>query len=84
MKKYDHLYFEFAENKYEGRYYNSNGFACAIVASVGVEGAWAAYMGGADPYSEEAGLAFVASHGAKLSERDARYFFPEIDLPYRD
>ena len=82
-QKYNEFYYEFEPNKYEGRYWNSNGYACAIVASVGVEGAWSAYIGGADPRSEEEGLAFVARGGAKLSEEDARHFFPDIKLPYR-
>ncbi len=77
-------YFEFAPDKYEGHYWNSNGYACAIVASVGAEGAWSAYIGGAAPEREEEALDFVARHGAKLSEGDARHFFPEIKLPYRN
>ena len=76
-------YFEFAEDFYEGRYFNSNGYAVAVVAHIRVERAWSAYMGGAsDRVSEEEALAFVAAHGAKLSEKDARHFFPLIDLPY--
>ncbi len=74
---------EFAIDKYQARYWNSNGYAVAVVASIGVEGAWSAYIGGADPESEEEGLKFVASHGNKLDEEDARYFFPNLDLPYR-
>ena len=77
------IYHEFAPNRYEGRYWNSNGFAVAVVATIGVEGAWAAYIGGAPPESEEKGLAFVAMFGAKLSEEDARHFFPDLELPYR-
>ena len=77
-------YYEFAIDKFEGRYWNSNGYGCAVVASIGVEGAWSAYIGGCDPESEEKGLAFIAAYGAKLSERDARHFFPELaDMPYR-
>lgn len=78
------LYYEFAPDRYEGRYWNSNGYGCAVVASIGVEGAWAAYIGGCAPESEEAGLDWVARRGVKLSEKDARHFFPELDLPYRD
>lgn len=76
-------FYEFEPNKYEGRYFNSNGYGCAIVATVGHGGDWTAYIGGCSPESEEEGLAFVASHGSKLSETDARYFFPGVDLPYR-
>ena len=75
---------EFAVDKYEARYWNSNGYGCAVVASIGVEGAWSAYIGGCPPESEEEGLDFVARHGAKLSEDDARHFFPNLDLPYRN
>lgn len=60
-------YYELAPDKYEAQYCNANGYSVAIVASIGVEGAWAAYVGGAPPESEE----------------DARHFFPEIALPYR-
>lgn len=76
-------YHEFQLDKYEGRYWNANGFACAVVASIGQEGKWSAYIGGADPQSEEEALDFVARHGVKLEEEDARHFFPAIDLPYR-
>ncbi len=76
-------YYEFTSNKYEARYWNANGYACAVVASIGAEGAWAAYIGGCAPESEDAGLQFVATSGCKLSENDARHFFPDLDLPYR-
>lgn len=74
---------EFAPNKYEGRYWNANGYATAVVASIGDEGAWSAYIGGCPPKSEEEGLQIVARDGCKLSEEDARHFFPDLDLPYR-
>lgn len=77
-------HYEFAPNKFEGRYWNVNGFGCAVVASIGAEGAWAAYIGGCPPEDEDEGLKFVASKGAKLPEQDARHFFPQLhDLPYR-
>lgn len=76
-------YHQFALDKYEGRYWNASGYATAVVASVGQEGAWSAYIGGGPPEREEDCLEFVVSYGAKLSEADARHFFPEIDLPYR-
>ena len=76
--------YEFQPNKFEGRYWNSNGYGCAVVASIGREGAWSAYIGGCDPQSEEEGLDSVARHGAKLSEQDARHFFPALNnLAYR-
>ena len=84
MKTLRGIKHEFAPDKYEGRYWNSNGYAVAVVASIGVEGAWAAYIGGADPASEEDALSWVAARGVKLSEKDARHFFPDLDLPYRD
>jgi len=67
-----------------GRYYNANYYATAIVAVVTEGIDWAAYIGGADyrlPGKEA--LQYVADNGDKLSEKDARYFFPDIDLPYR-
>jgi len=75
---------EFQPNKFEGRYWNSSGFGCAVVASIGREGAWAAYIGGCAGQREEEDLEFVAAYGCKLSEGDARHFFPQlIELPYR-
>ncbi len=76
-------FYEFAIDKYEGRYWNSNGYGCAVVASIGYGGDWSAYIGGCDPKSEEVGLKFIAEHGSKLTEKDTRYFFPNLDLPYR-
>jgi len=78
------IYYEFAPDKFEGRYWNSNGYGCAIVASIGRANDWSAYIGGCDPESEDEGLKFVAAMGAKLDEADARHFFPELDrLAYR-
>ena len=75
---------EFAIDNFEGRYWNANGYATAVVASIGTEGAWSAYIGGCPPESEEEGLLFVIKWGSKLLEEDARHFFPDLDLPYRD
>ncbi len=83
METLQGIKYEFAPNKYEGRYWNSNGYGCAVIASIGAEGAWAAYIGGCPPESEEEGLQFIAKWGAKLTEDDARHFFPDLDLPYR-
>lgn len=72
------------------RYYNSNGFATAVVAVVdewedGSGGEWACYTGGTDlTQHEKDAVRWLARHGAKMPERDARYFFPELlDMPYR-
>jgi len=68
----------------QARYFNANYYACAVVAVIthGVD--WAVYMGGCDyklPWKEA--NEFVAEYGCKLSAEDARYFFPDIKLPYR-
>lgn len=77
-------YHEFAlGHHYKGRYWVSGGYAVAIVASVYDNGEWAAYIGGTNPYSEIDALSRIARVGSKLSEADAHYFFPAIDLPYR-
>ena len=71
-----------------GRYYNSHRHAMAIVAVINDwgegRGDWAAYANGVDAtLSMEDATDWVAWHGDKLSERDARYFFPDITLVYR-
>lgn len=67
-----------------GRYYNANYYATAIVAVITEGIDWAAYIGGADyTMAEKMAIKYVADRGDKLSENDARYFFPDIDLPYR-
>ncbi len=66
------------------RYYNANYYATAIVAAVTEGIDWAAYIGGADhTVSEEEAVQYVAAKGCKLSEEDARHYFPDIKLPYR-
>ena len=68
----------------EARYYNANYYAAAIVASITEGIDWAAYIGGADcSISKEEAVKFVANYGCKLFEADARYFFKDINLPYR-
>ena len=69
---------------YEGRYFNTSGVAVAVVAVVTPGIDWAAYIGGttATRHEDEA-IVYAAEWGAKLSEEDARYFFPAIKLPYR-
>ena len=66
------------------RYYNSNYYAVAIVASITEGIDWAAYIGGADYLlSEKEAVEYVRDYGDKLSRKDAIYFFPNIKLPYR-
>ena len=72
----------------EGRFWNDGGKQIAIVAivtEVDGRGDWAAYIGTDAPNStsEQATLEDVAEHGCKLSDRDAKHFFPDIKLPYR-
>ena len=67
------------------RYYNSNYFATAIVASITEGVDWAAYIGGADyKVPEKEAVEYVRDYGDKLSAKDARHFFPDIGLPYRN
>jgi hypothetical protein len=68
----------------EGRYYNANYYATAIVAVITEGINWAAYIGGALPgITEKDAVEFVADKGCKLSMSDAKHFFPKITLPYR-
>lgn len=72
----------------EGRFWNQGGKQLAIVAiitSIKGLGDWAAYIGtdAPDSYREEDTCLTVADHGCKLSEKDAKHFFPDIELPYR-
>ena len=76
-------YYQFLPDKYEGAYWNSNGKGIAIVASVTEDIDWAAYIGADNGQREDACLQWTAERGAKLSEADARHYFPEIKLPYR-
>lgn len=71
---------------YEGRYWNANFYAVVIVATVTLGRDWAAYIGsaGSGVRGVEA-LMEVAEKGCKMSEEDAKYYFPYIAdvLPYR-
>ena len=72
----------------EARFWNPQGKQIAIVASltkIGDKGDWSAYIGtdAPDSYREHDTCLWAAKYGAKLSESDARYFFPAIKLPYR-
>jgi len=67
----------------EGRYYNANGFAVAIVAVITEGIDWCAYIGATDSSkSEEETVEFVSKFGCKLAEEDARRYFT-VYLPYR-
>ena len=68
----------------EGRYYNTHNMQVAIVACITESVDWAAYIGATlDAMTEEDTLIAVARRGAKLTEVDAKHFFPNVDLPYR-
>ena len=67
----------------EGRYWNTSGKGITIVACITEGIDWAAYIGADDGWEEEACIRWAAEYGAKLSEEDARHFFPDIELPYR-
>ncbi len=89
-KTYPYYCFKQTEAKQylEGRFWNQDSKQLAIVAIVtqlGEWGDWAAYIGTDAPnsYREDDTLLEVAEYGCKLSETDARHFFPKIDLPYR-
>lgn len=67
-----------------GLYANANYYAAAIVAVITEGIDWAAYFNGCSPHvPRESAYEQVAREGDKLSEKDARYFFPDIKLPYR-
>jgi len=69
----------------EGRYWNSNGFAVAIVAVITEGIDWAAYIGATDDSkTEQETVEYVAKYGCKLSSKDAKYYFPFINLRYRE
>ncbi len=71
------------EDKLEGRYWNTNGKGICIMAWITKDIDWAAYIGADNGFSEEECMKTTCDYGAKLSEADARYFFPQIKLPYR-
>jgi len=79
----------FYEDKYkeqlEGRFWNCQGKQIAIIASVTKGVDWAAYIGTDAPnsYHEKDTCIYTAEKGCKLTEKDARYYFPNIELPYR-
>jgi len=70
---------------YEARFWNCQGKHIAIVAVVTKGIDWAAYIGTDAPNSwdEKDTLNYTMKHGEKLQPEDAKYFFPDIELPYR-
>lgn len=82
----------------EGRFWCVNYSNIAIVAVITYSIRetpidWAAYIGAlpSEGYSEEDTIEFAFKYGAKLSENDARHFFPNSfrnipfgDISYRD
>ena len=69
----------------EAQYWNTNGMQISIVASITEGVDWAAYIGAtANAYREQETVDWTLRHGAKLSASDARHYFPDIKLPYRD
>lgn len=67
----------------EARYWNTNGYGICIMAWITKDIDWAAYIGADNGYSEESLMEWTLHYGAKLSEKDARHFFPDMKLPYR-
>jgi len=66
----------------EGRYWNS-GYGVCIMASITKGIDWAAYIDADNGYREHDCMRKTLESGSKLSEADARHFFPDIELPYR-
>lgn len=67
----------------EARYYNCNYKGIAIIAVITKHIDWSAYIGADNGYSEQDCINWTQAYGAKLSEADAKYYFPYITLPYR-
>ena len=68
----------------EARYWNTCGVAIAVVAVITKDIDWAAYIGATKPVGiRDDTIQWTRDWGAKLSEADARHFFPNMTLPYR-
>jgi len=69
----------------EARYWNIEGVGIAIVAVITEDVDWSAYIGAtSNDVTEEETIKQTVMFGAKLSWKDARHFFPELEeLPYR-
>ena len=85
MEEYKHYCFEENSSQLvlEGRYWNNQGVGIAIVASITKGIDWAAYIGVQHGGTRQSQLAYAAKWGVKLSGMDARHFFPDVNLPYR-
>ncbi len=68
----------------QARYYNANEVGISIVASITEGIDWAAYIGGDDGFSEAHCIEWTAQKGVKLQESDARHYFPDMALRYRN
>jgi len=69
----------------EARYWNCQDTNICIVAVITKDIDWAAYIGAESINdSEYDTIKWAADYGCKLSEKDARYFFPDFTLPYRN
>ena len=71
------------EQTIKGRYWNSNGKGICVVAVITEGIDWAAYIGADNGQWEDNCVQWASHYGPKLSEQDARHFFPNITLPYR-
>lgn len=67
----------------KARFWNDDGTNIVIVASITKGADWAAYIGTSTVQTEREASIETLKHGCKLLEGDARYFFPDIKLPYR-
>ena len=65
------------------RYWNANGRGISLVAAVNTGCDWAAYIAADDGESEEDCIKLAVETGSKLSAKDAKYFFPDIEESYR-
>lgn len=90
IKRYPYYCFKKTDCKeyLEGRFWNQDGKQLAVVAIItrmGDFGDWAAYIGTDAPksYKKIDTCLEVAESGCKLSQSDAKHFFPDIELPYR-
>lgn len=85
----DYPYYRFYRDNdlshYESRFWSPQGKQIAVVAVVS-DRDWATYIGtdAPDSWKEIDTCKWTAEKGAKLSEVDAKHFFPDIKgLPYR-
>jgi len=70
------------------RFWTTHTHTITIAAKVGDVGTdWAAYMNAENNFavgSQNHSVVRAILFGAKLSEKDGRHFFPDINLPYRE